>query len=165
MAISMQGAWTVSVQSKSAALPQRFVVEGAASGNGTYAGEVATPSVFVTGNSWSIRIQHNPGSGWTDSADKVTTPAVVAGQYRFLIQSNDSGGDVDFNDLVLACTTPATATDFLLYGNVTSYRGFCVLNPCFPRYVVVDSVLALREALKYPGLKDVRGSCRSIRSR
>ena len=34
MANNMQGAWTVSVQSKSAAFPQRFLIEGAASGNG-----------------------------------------------------------------------------------------------------------------------------------
>lgn len=155
MAISMQGAWTVSVQSKSAAFPQRFLIEGAASGNGTYAGEVGTSPVFVTGNSWSIRIEHDPGDGWIDSEDQLTTPSLVAGQYQFSIQSNDSGGDVDFNDLVLRCMTPATATDFLLYGNVTSYREPCLFNPCFfPGFVVIDSVAMLSEALKYPALQE-----------
>jgi hypothetical protein len=154
VAIRMQGSWTVSVQSKSAAFPQRFLIEGAASGGGTYSGDVSTPPVFVTGSDWIIRVQHNPGSGWRDSDDQITFPTVSLGQYRFLIQTNDSGGDADFDDLVLACSTPATATDFLLYGHVSSYRGPCIFNPCFPRYVVIDSVATLREALKYPALKD-----------
>lgn len=154
MAISMQGAWTVSVQSKNASFPQRFLIEGASSGNGTYSGDTSTPAVAVDGVSWSIRIQHDPGDGWIDSDDQLTTPSLSGGQYRFSIQSNDSGGDEDFNDLVLRCETPATATDFLLYGNVRTYRGRCIFNPCFPRFVVVDSVLGLQEALKHPALRD-----------
>src|SRR5262245_3692462 len=150
----MQGAWTVAVQSKNAAFSQRFVIEGAASGNGTYAGAVATPPVFVTGSDWTVRVQHNPGSGWVDSDDQITFPTVSLGQYRFLIQTNDSGGDQDFDDLVLRCSTPATATDFLLYGNVSSYRGPCIFNPCFPGFVVIDSAVTLKEALKYPALRD-----------
>ena len=38
MAITMQGSWTVSVKSKSAAFNQRFVISGATSGNGVHAG-------------------------------------------------------------------------------------------------------------------------------
>ena len=138
MAIRMQGAWTVSVHSKSAAFSQRFLIEGAAAGNGTYTGDIMTPPVFVTGADWTIRIQHNPGTGWRDSEEQITTPTISLGQYRFDIQSNDTGGDLDFNDLILTCSMPATATDFLIFGNVTSYHGYCVFNPCYPRYFVID---------------------------
>ena len=61
MAIPMQGSWTVSVKSKNAAFPQRFIVAGAASGNGTYVGDVSTAPVLVTGANWRIQIQNNPG--------------------------------------------------------------------------------------------------------
>ena len=71
MAIPMQGSWTVSVKSKSAALPQRFIIAGADSGNGTYVGAVATPPVAVTGAHWRIQIQNDPGGGFIDSADQI----------------------------------------------------------------------------------------------
>ena len=154
MGIRMQGAWTVSVKSKSAAFAQRFLIEGAVTGNGTHVGDVTTPPVFVTGSDWTVRVQHNPGTGWRDSDDQITFPAISTGQYRFDIQSNDSGGDVDFNDLILTCSTPVTATDFLIYGNASSYRGACIFNPCFPGFVVIDSVATLAEALRYPALRD-----------
>lgn len=153
MAIRMQGSWTVSVHSKSASFPQRVVIQGAATGNGTYAGAVATPPVFVTGADWTIRVQNDPGTGWVDSEDQITFPTVALGQYRFDIQTNDSGGDQDFDDLVLRCQTPATATDFLVYGHASSYRGTCVFNPCFRRPLVIDSAVSLREALKYPAIQ------------
>jgi 16S rRNA (cytidine1402-2'-O)-methyltransferase len=49
MAINMQGSWTVRVKSKSAAFAQRFVISGASSGNGTYAGNTGTPAVADPG--------------------------------------------------------------------------------------------------------------------
>ena len=50
MAISIRGSWTVSVKSKNAAFAQRFIIEGADSGDGTYAGEVATaPAGWLAG--------------------------------------------------------------------------------------------------------------------
>jgi hypothetical protein len=153
MPITMQGSWTVSVKSKSAAFPQRFVIEGAATGNGTYPGDVAAAPVFVTGASWIVRIQNNPGTGFVDSADRIKFPAVVAGQYRFDIESDDGGGsDIDFNDLILTCSTPVTATDFLVYGNVLAYSG-CLINPCIRRWIVIETADALVDALKNPVLR------------
>ena len=90
MAIPMQGSWTVSVKSKSAAFQQRFVIAGADSGNGTYAGEVATPAVSVTGANWRIQIQNNPGGGFVDSAEQIKFPTVSGLQYRFDVESNDA---------------------------------------------------------------------------
>jgi hypothetical protein len=150
----MQGSWTVSFKSKSAAFPQRFIIQGAASGNGTYAGEASTPPVYVTGSTWSINIQHDPGTGWINSEMQWKFPTVSSGQYRVDIESNDSGGDVDFNDLILTCSTPVTATDFILYGNASCYSGSCIFNPCYPfPFVVLESASALQDALKRPVLR------------
>lgn len=154
MAITMQGSWTVGVKSKEAAYAQRFIISGADSGNGTYEGKTTTPPVYVTGAAWSITIQHNPGTGFIDSVERIKWPKTAAGQYQFDIESNDTGGDKDFNDLILSCSTPQTLTDFLIYGNVSYYSGNCVLNPCYKFYAVIDSHEALHEALKNPHLKD-----------
>jgi hypothetical protein len=141
----------VSVKSKSAAFQQRFIISGADSGNGTYAGEVATPPVLVTGASWSIQIQNNPGTGFVNSDDQVKFPAVVGNQYHVDIESNDAGGDQDFNDLILTCSTQVTETDFIVYGNARIYSGRC-FNPCRRGIWVIDTPFALAEALKNPRL-------------
>jgi hypothetical protein len=154
MAITMQGSWTVSVKSKEAAFPQRFVISGAASGNGIYAGDVATPPVFVTGTGWSITIQNNPGAGFIDSDDQITFPVLAGGQYQFDVQSNDAGGDQDFNDLVLTCSMPQSLTDFLIYGNTSYYSGLCFFNPCNLPWLVIDTAAALAQALKNPILRE-----------
>src|SRR5678816_4929438 len=86
------------------------------SGNGTYVGAVATPPVLVTGAHWRIQVQNNPGGRFIDSADQIKFPTISGGQYRFDIESNVAGGDEDFNDLILTCSTPVTATDFVVYG-------------------------------------------------
>jgi hypothetical protein len=154
MAINMQGPWTVRVKSKSAAFSQRFVVSGAASGNGTYAGDVSTAPVTVTGNAWAISVQNDQGSGqWVASKDQITFPGVVGGNYQFDIQSDDAGGDLDFNDLILTCSTPQTIEDFIVYGNVSYYAGFCIFNPCFPYWLVIDNLTKLVAALQNPYLR------------
>src|SRR5215470_8430006 len=147
MAITMQGAWTVAVKSKSAAFAQRFIISNAASGNGTYAGDVGTPPVFVTGDHWSISIQNAPTAGhWVDSADQITFPTVAAGKVQFDIQSNDAGPDQDFNDLILTCSAPQTLTDFFLYGHVSYYDDFCIFNPCWRDWLVIETPIALANA-------------------
>ncbi len=152
MAIPMQGAWTVSVKSKSAAFSQRFVIAGADSGNGTHAGEVTHPAVFVTGANWRIQIQNNPGGGFIDSAEQIKFPTVSSLQYRFDIESNDAGSDQDFNDLILTCSTPVTETDFVVYGHAKAYSGRC-FYPCGRGWFVIDSSIALARALGYPAMR------------
>src|SRR5215467_1654594 len=103
MAITMQGSWTVSVKSKNAAFSQRFVVSGATTGNGVYTGTVGT-SVFVTGPQWSVNIQSQaPSQPWLDSRQRITFPTVSGNLVQFDIRSDDTGADLDFNDLVLTC--------------------------------------------------------------
>src|SRR5215831_9657349 len=114
MIISMQGNWTVRVKSRSADFPQRFIITGAASGNGIYDGVTTTPAVNVTGTVWSILVQNNPGSVFQLSDTRIKFPTVVGVNYSFDIESNDAGGDGDFNDLILNCSTPALADDFII---------------------------------------------------
>ena len=154
MQISMQGNWTVRVKSKNASFPQRFIITGATSGNGVYAGAVATPAVAVTGNHWSIFIQHDAGAGFQVSATQLKFPQKIGSNYVFEIHSNDSGGDTDFDDLILSCSTPASTSEHLVYGNVSLYSGICFRNPCFPKVLVIDRYEALVEALKIPRLKE-----------
>lgn len=150
MSVSMQGSWTVQVKSKSAAFAQRFIIEGSTNGaDGVYDGATSTPAVSVTGPQWSVRVENDQGSGnWVQSAERITTPTSSAGQFSFDIRSDDAGADGDYNDIVLTCATPASDSEFLVYGRVRTYSGFCRFNPCFPfPYVVVDSPLVLQRVL------------------
>ncbi len=153
MPLIMHGNWTVSVKAKQAAFAQRFIVNGATHGNGTY--DVPHVPVSVTGSTWSLRIQSDPGgSSWADSEYQITFPVKVGTQYQFDLQSNDVwGGDADFNDLVLTLATPVTETDFLVYGHVSSYSG-CTYNPCYPGYIYIETPLALANARRFPILRD-----------
>ena len=153
MPLIMHGNWTVSIKEKKAAFPQRFIISGAASGNGTYAAPHAP--VNVNGSIWSVRIQSDPGgSSWADSEYQITFPVVSAGQYLFDLESNDVWvGDKDFNDLVLTFSAPVAETDFLVYGHVSSYSG-CWYNPCYPGYIAIESAAALDRARLFPVLKE-----------
>lgn len=156
MSITMQGSWIVSVKAKNAAKQQRFIISGTANDN-IYDGTVGN-TVFVNGASWTITIQNETASGWKNSTEKITFPAINGGYYQFDILSDDAGGsggpDFDFNDLILTCKTPATGSDFIVYGSVSYYSGLC-FNPCRRDWVVIDTPLHLAEALKNQTLSDV----------
>jgi len=154
MIVSMQGNWTVKVKSKNAAYAQRFIISGAASGNGTYNG-VAGTSAIVNGNQWTVAIQNNPGTGFQLSDTKIKFPRQVGTNYEFEIWSNDAGGDEDFNDLILVCTTPVNINDFIIYGNVSLYSGKCLFNPCRKWPFVIETKFALKEALKNRLLREL----------
>jgi hypothetical protein len=154
MFISMQGNWTINVKAKQAVFPQRFVVSGAASGNGVHNATVGMAPVPVTGNLWTIAIQNNPGAGFQQSDTRLKFPVLQGGFYKFDIESNDAGADQDFNDLILTCSTPATLTDYLIYGNVSTYSGRCFYNPCYRGWLVIETAAALQAALQNPLLSD-----------
>jgi hypothetical protein len=150
----MQGPWTVSVRSKEVgSRPQRFTISGADTGNGTYAGEVATPPVAVTGSAWAITIENNPGAGFVTSFDQITFPVRTVGQYHFDIQANDDNVDPVFDDLILTCSTPVTLFDYLIYGNASHYSDACIFNPCSPIHLVIDTHAAFARALSNPTLR------------
>lgn len=159
MAITMQGSWTITVKSKNAARQQRFIVSGATSGNGVYLYKSATDPapVLVTGDAWSVTIQSKSSeAGWITSLEQIKFPTVSGGLYKFDIESDDggAGGDLDFNDLILTCSTPVSPSDFLIYGHVSCYEGWC-FNPCFSDYVVIDSYELLAEVLRRPLLRQM----------
>lgn len=155
MAITMQGAWTVTVKSKNADFAQQYVVAGASSSNnGAHPGTVGATQ-FVTGAQWSINIQSQaPAQPWRDSVQRITFPTVSGGVVQFDIRSNDSGGDGDYNDLVLTCSMPVSAAEFVVYGNVKTYAGRCLFNPCH-RWYVIDKYPAFLEALKVPSIRSL----------
>ena len=154
MTIQMQKSWTVSVKAKNASFAQRFIISGANVGNGAYDGKTTTPPVFVSGNNWSIRIQNKPtNQPWVDSDDQITFPLLSGGEVRFDIQSNDAGGDQDFDDLVLNCSTPQSSSDFIVYGHAGCYSGRCLFNPCLGPYIVVDTLAAFRKVIENPLLR------------
>lgn len=155
MYISMQGNWTIRVTAKNAAFKQQFVVQGATSGNGTYPGTVGAADVVVTGAMWTLNIQNNPGTGFQNSDTRIKFPTKVGANYQFQIQSNDTGADQDFDDLVLTCITPASAQDFLAYGHVSTYSGNCLYNPCYRSHFVIDHRDALERALKNPRMYEL----------
>src|SRR5215472_905416 len=100
MAITMQGSWTVTVAAKSAAFAQRFVVSRPGQPDLVVAGVVGN-AVFVSAPQWSINVQSQAGSGqpWIDSAQRITFPSVTGSLLHFNINTDDSGGDKDYNDL------------------------------------------------------------------
>lgn len=153
MTVGLQGSWTVSVQSKNAGWGQRFRIEGSTNGvDGTYAGTTSTPAVFATGPQWGVTVEHNPPgpADWTASRHRIGNFHVSGGLFRFDISTDDTGGDEDFDDLVLTCSMPLSATDWVVYGTVKTYRGFCGVNPCFPRpWIVIDTLAQLRAALAF----------------
>lgn len=153
MIVAMQGNWTVSVKAKNAAFDQRFIVSGAATGNGTYAGTTGV-TAHVTGKQWTIAVQNNPGTGFRLSKAQIKFPHKVGGNYVFEIGSEDAGDD-DYNDLILACSSPASINDFIVYGNVSLYSGRCLFNPCYRFPFVIDTHAGLLDALKNPKLREI----------
>ncbi len=139
MAITMQGSWTLRVKSRNAAYAQRFIVSGAATGNGVHDGTIGT-AVVVTGSQWSLQVQHQPSrQAWRDSAQRIGLPTVADGLLRTEIAANDGGLDDHFDDLVIACSLPASQADHVVYGNVKTYTGICLFNPGRDDYLVVDA--------------------------
>lgn len=154
MPITMQGPWTVSVFARNAAFPQRFVITGSSNGvDGAYNGVTATAPVDVQGDQWSISVQHDPPvGGFRPSDERITTPVRSGGLIRFRIESNDSGNDSDFNDLVLQCSIPESDSEFVVYGKVQTYSGRCLVNPCATD-LVIDSRIALASLLQYSAVR------------
>jgi hypothetical protein len=155
MPVNMQGAWTISVKSYEAFEPQqRFVVAGSSNGkDGNYIVNATTPAVYVTGDHWVITIQRKQGAKFVTAPDEITFPTLSSGNYQFDIRSNLPVTESDWDDVILTCATPVTYDDYLIYGSVSYYTDGCVFNPCFPRYMVVETPGALAAALKNPQLR------------
>jgi len=148
MFISMQGSWTIHVKSVEPDYPRRIVVSGAATGNGIHTVTAGMAPLNVTGDLWTIATQYNSGAGFQQSDTRLKFPVSQGGHYKFDIESNDDPSFVDFDDLVLTCTTPASPSDYLIYGNVSTYSGACIYNPCYRGWLVIETAAALQVALQ-----------------
>lgn len=101
MPINIAGNWEVSVSFYNPfALPQRFVISGANTGNGTYIGTNATGIVNVTGQNWVVNMQAsddfdakddptNPRFRWINSTIERTPTRTENGYYVFELQAQD----------------------------------------------------------------------------
>jgi hypothetical protein len=111
LAITIQGNWKVQISSvQPGALPQRFIITGASSGNGTYDESLTLP-IQVTGNTWQIEIQaadnYDPPFNWINSSLRTTPTQIVNGEYVYFIESEDLVQDNTWNDLILKLSQPA----------------------------------------------------------
>ena len=110
MALTITGNWAVQILSKQpGALPQRFIVTGATSGNGTYTDEMTFP-IPVQGSSWQINVQaadtYDPPFTWYNSSLRKTPTQVSNGNYIFKIETEDLIQDNTWDDLILVLTQP-----------------------------------------------------------
>ena len=161
MTIAMQGRWTVEVKSKSAAWPQRFRIDGSTNGfDGTYDHD-AVP-ITVEGDQWGITVEHDPPgvTPWRESRFRLANWRMSGDDFIFDIETDDfgiaGGGDKDFNDLILTCTTNPSPIDFIIYGQVQAYYGSCTFNPCYPiLYYIIDDPWQLRELLQYSPMRRI----------
>lgn len=156
MAIGMQGGWTISVRSRHAAYAQRIVVSGALQGDGVYDG-IVDKAVYVNGPQWTLQVQHRPAQrAWSDSAQRIGLPRVEDGVLCFELCSNDGGLDLDFDDLILSCSTPVSRADHVIYGNVSTYAGGGPFNPRRDDHIVIDEPADLAAVCaRHPGLGEV----------
>jgi hypothetical protein len=111
MPITIQGNWTITVQQKSPqSLPQRFIISGATSGNGTYLGVIGATPVNIVGNNWQINIQANESyesdGQWINSTIRALPTQTVGNQYVLILESEDLIQDNSYDDLVLRLTSP-----------------------------------------------------------
>src|SRR5262249_8386894 len=144
---AMQGPWTVSIKFKEPGRQQRFTIGGGAT---TGFGHHTTGPVPVAGANWTISIEaSDDGVTWTPSAIRIKTPTATSGVISVDIESTDAAdyaSSQDFDDLILTCSTADTGLDFVVYGHATAYSGNC-WNPCYTRFLVIDSDQALKRAL------------------
>jgi len=101
--VNYRGRWRITVTGKDSDWDQRVLVTGASSGAGSLPGVVGSTRV-VDGESWSLTIQHDDGSGWKENEGIVPGPLLEIGaEMRQTIRSKDhfGPGDTDPNDLVL----------------------------------------------------------------
>ena len=101
--LTYRGRWRVTVTGKDSGWDQRVVISGASSGAAAMAGVIGS-SQDVDGDSWTLTIEHNPGTGWVEN-EAVVADAMqeIGADMRQVVRSKDhfTPGDDDPNDLVI----------------------------------------------------------------
>lgn len=121
MPITVSGTWEVSVSFYNPfALPQRFVISGADTGNGTYIGTNATSPINVAGQNWTVNMQacddydakddpYNPRFRWINSTIERTPTRQENGFFVFELQAQDFVFDGSY-DLGLTFKIPGNVS-------------------------------------------------------
>jgi hypothetical protein len=108
MAQTFYGKWIVEVVSKDASFDERFIISGAAVGNGAYAGVVGT-SVHVEGLKWQISFEWTGPThiDWRPSDDRKLSAGVLLDKGLVVTIGADdnvpAARDHDYNDLIVRC--------------------------------------------------------------
>jgi hypothetical protein len=91
----------VTIVSKEAGFEQRVLIEGASMGNGAHPG-VPGEAFDVDGDLWTLRIQHDDGTGFADSEHRPGPLEENGAQLSQTVESEDlPGPGGDFNDLIV----------------------------------------------------------------
>lgn len=140
MAETFYGSWLISVTSKDAWYSQRYTVSGSDRSDGTYAADVATPVLQVSGAEWTLSMEwnDNAASGWQASrVIRRTTSFDVDNGLVVVLGVDDNWpdhADNDFDDVVIRCQ------------NIDAH-----LIPWYPHRRTVDFRLPQRKGGKVDG--------------
>lgn len=118
MAENFSGEWTIEVHEKTSPFSDRFIIEDSLGSDGTYAAELTSPPVVVSGSSWSIKVEWSidvrSGSGFAlpssmrrDRATYTLEDGLVVyliANHIFPIKTSD-GVDIEIVGITLRCST------------------------------------------------------------
>ena len=141
MPTDFKGKWRISVLHKDAAAPQRFTVQGASAGSGSYAGVIGT-TVVAEGSNWTVSLEWASGSVWTESA---TTRSI--GSLSPLVDVvflRGDNGDGDYNDLALVCESLDAIFD-IVQRPFALDRGTLTMSP--------DGIFDASQSIQYMGVR------------
>ncbi len=142
MPIKLTGSWSIKVEEKNAGFSQRIVISGSSNNKDGVFPYTSFGTKTIKG-SFSIQIQYEKGTVWYDSLMRVPDANRNGDNIELKIESDDNvgtGGDLDFNDLILSAKTTVGSDDYCVWGRVKKYSG--IFNPClFPRLVIDDWVI------------------------
>lgn len=99
MAVNLYGKWRLEVVKAIHSWENRYVIEGAASGNGTFDGIVG-PAKTIDGDSWQLRAEYreNAGEPWKAS-DMMIDAVPDRVEIRATIGAEDPLPQIDFEDI------------------------------------------------------------------
>ena len=149
MAVNMQGTWCISLKSKKTRKLQKLEISGAQSGNGLYDLEQDTTPIIAGGEHWTIQLLQDTGSNFLPCREQIRFPYKTDGKYQFDVES----AGINTEKTILSCNMPQSTSDFLIYGNISTYDEPCFFNPFYHFWIVLETREAFYEALKYNALR------------
>lgn len=106
--VALSGQWTIKVVSVNAGWQQQIQISGSSGYDGVYLAVPGFTLPYVDGEMEITAQAYNPASGvWIDSLMQSTLAwSNTSGlEMQICVDDNPPDGDLDFNDVVLLCTT------------------------------------------------------------